>query len=102
LKPLFNAVIPRLLSTAPSETTKRSRRISYGRNPLGFDLGVTKNAQGTRSYARFDQDSEMRIPEAGKVRVTTDVQQEVDVDEERLVTRVEDVGIVKAIVRRQE
>jgi len=54
------------------------------------------------SFAKFDKYSEIQIPEPGKVRVTTAVRQEVDTDEERLVTVEEDAGIPKAAYRGQE
>jgi hypothetical protein len=102
LKPLVNAVIPQLLSKTPSKTSRRVRRTAYGMNPLGSDVNAAKYSQSTKSFAKFDKNSEIQVPEAGKVRVTTAVRQEVDTDEERLVTLVEDVGIVKAANRGQE
>ncbi len=63
-------------------------RTAYGMNPLGSSGNLAKHSQGTKSYANFDKDSEIQIPEAGKVRVTTAVQQEVDGDEERLVNKL--------------
>lgn len=101
LKPLINAVVPRLLSKGPSKTSQRARSTSYGINLPCLDVNSAKKSQST-SFAKFDKYSEIQIPEAGKVRVTTAVRQEVDTDEERLVTMVEDVGFAKAAHRGQE
>ena len=102
LKPLINAVVPRLLSKGPSKTSQRARRTTYGINLPSLDANSAKKSQSTMSFAKFDKYSEIQIPEAGKVRVTTAVRQEVDTDEERLVTMEEDVGIAKAAYRGQE
>ncbi len=100
LKPLINAVVPRLLSKGHSKTS-RARRTTYGINLPSLDANAAKKSQST-SFAKFDKYSEIQIPEPGKVRVTTAVRQEVDTDEERLVFTEEDVGIVKAAHRGQE
>ncbi len=102
LKPLINAIVPQLLSKAPSKTSRRLRRTAYGVNQLSSGVNAAKNSQGTKSFAKFDKYSEIQLPETGKVRVTTAVRQEVDTDEEGLVMMVQDIGIVKAAHRGQE
>ncbi len=102
LKPLINAVVPQLLSKGLSKTSKRTRRTNYGIILPSFDVNVAKNSQTTESFAKFDKYSEIQIPEAGKVRVTTAVRQEVGTDEERLFTVAEDAGIATAVHCRQE
>jgi hypothetical protein len=102
LKPLINAVIPQLLSKGPSKASQRPRRATYGINLPSLEVNSAKKSQSTMSFAKFDKYSEIQIPEPGKVRVTTAVRQEVDTDEEQLVTMVEDVGIAKTAYRGQE
>jgi hypothetical protein len=102
LKPLINAFVPQLLSKGRSKISKRARRTAYGINLPSFDVNVAKNSQPTESFAKFDKYSEIQIPEAGKVRVTTAIRQEVDTDEERLFTVAEDAGIAKAVHYRQK
>jgi hypothetical protein len=95
LKPLINLVLPRLLSKVPSELTKRERLPIYGMNPLSSDVNLTKKSQGTKSHAKFEESSDVQFPEPGKVRVTTDVWQEVDAKSESTAIRLQDVDIAK-------
>lgn len=51
-------------------------------NPLSSEVNITKHTKGTQSHANFEEHDEIQAPEVGKVRVTTDVWQEVDTKSE--------------------
>jgi len=87
LKPLINEILPRLLAKAPSALSKNVRSTACDLNQLSSDGNAAQHYQSTKSYAKFDKDPEIQVPEAGKVRVTTAVVQEVNTDEEVLITK---------------
>jgi hypothetical protein len=75
LKPLITTLIPHLLS---GRTSRKSRATAYGMNPPDSDIALALHSQNYRTYAQFDKDCELQAPGAGKIRVTTAIEQEID------------------------
>ena len=47
-------------------------------NPADSDIALAPHSQNYRTYAQFDKDCELQAPAAGKVRVTTAIEQEIN------------------------
>ena len=74
LKPLIVRILPRLLT---ANASSRMRHTPYGMNQLDSAVVLAQQSQSHQTYALFDKNSDVEIPNIGTVRVTTDIKQDV-------------------------